>query len=63
VNTEEPFEAIPCHPLAPAEADLRLFVNTIPHEPEHWWCRELRWHRERFGPECGCRRCTWEPAA
>jgi hypothetical protein len=28
---------------------------------EHWWLRQLRWHRERNGPECACRSCTWEP--
>jgi hypothetical protein len=25
---------------------------------EHWWARQLRWHRERGGPECACRSCT-----
>ena len=27
---------------------------------EHWWARELRWHRERFGPDCECKSCTGE---
>lgn len=25
---------------------------------EHWWARELRWHRERYGPACGCTGCA-----
>jgi hypothetical protein len=25
---------------------------------EHWWTRQLRWHRERSGPDCTCVPCT-----
>jgi hypothetical protein len=30
-------EAIPAHPLAPAERHLRLLVNVRPPERHHWW--------------------------
>jgi hypothetical protein len=34
--------AIPAHPLAPAEWDLRRFVNTQPRGRSHWWIADLR---------------------
>ena len=45
---------IPAHRLHPAEADLRLVVNTIRRERHHWWLytwegRHQREFLERLG--------------
>lgn len=46
--------AIPNHPLEPAEADLRFYVNTRRREPEGWWRRAVA-----NGQPC-CPRCYRE---
>lgn len=38
-------------------------IDRLGRDFEHWWLRELRWHRERYGPGCGCRACRWGEAA
>jgi hypothetical protein len=49
----------------PHEVEMRILADRIrwlDGGHEHWWLRQLRWHRERNGPECACRTCTWEAA-
>jgi hypothetical protein len=38
---------IPNHRLHPAEADLRLVVNTLPRERPHWWLYTPEGRRQR----------------
>jgi hypothetical protein len=38
---------IPNHWLHPAEANLRLVVNTLPRERPHWWLRTWEGRHQR----------------
>jgi hypothetical protein len=54
---------IPNHPLAPAEASMRFFVNQINRERRHWWIRELERHQAE-NPSCTCWSwCRWRWSA
>jgi hypothetical protein len=53
---------IPNHRLQPAEAHLRLVMNTLDRDRPGFWLRELRWlHRDR--DECACNGCRLDGAA
>lgn len=53
------------YPFLGHQGYMRLLGDRIRwlERREHWWARSLRWHRERYGPGCGCRSCTREAAA
>lgn len=51
------------YPFLGHESHMRLLADRLTWLERHeaWWARQLRWHRERYGPDCTCRSCTWEP--